>query len=241
MALFAQRFQHLWKRAPFSSGLGAGKLAVPVTGKPTTAGGSRQGARGGSAAPDLTGTRRCSYTRFFVNGRHARAPPGACRRSAREASQHEADVSAEQSQAQEDPRLSGSDAHQGRPSRPQAAPTEGSQARRHEVGRFGGPDRGQPAAVRAPASPLRVPTSLPARLPARRPAVPARGAPERPRVEPTRPHRRPQGRGRERAQSCQTPASRSVSAQQAPLRPSPRPGDRRARRDEGQELRRGRA
>src|SRR5262249_28458049 len=48
---------------------------------------------------------------------------------------HEADVPAEQSQAQADPRLPGSDAHQGRAAGPQAATPEGAAADR---GRSGG-------------------------------------------------------------------------------------------------------
>ena len=76
-----------------------------------------------------------------------------------ETTSHEADLPAEQPQAEEDARLPGADAHQGRPARPEAAAPEGAQAARG-LSPGGGAARRAAAPRRADGPGVRVPEGL---------------------------------------------------------------------------------
>lgn len=132
----------------------------------------------------------------------------------------EEDVPAEQSEAQEDSRFSGTYAEQGRSSRPQAASAARAQAHRGlraselAVSPAGWP-RGLDglSAARAAAERLRVQACLRARYPPRRSALPDGGGRERAGLQPARPRGESAGRRGGDPQPGAPPPSRGLSTQ----------------------------
>jgi len=105
---------------------------------------------------------------------------------------HEEDVPAQQSAAEEDPRLPGAHAHQGRPARAEAAPAEGPEAHR---GLTLGAPRGGVSPVDAAQNRRRVSPGLRKGSAAFGAALRPRRDREQPGVRPARAYRESTGRG----------------------------------------------
>ena len=124
---FAQRFQHLWKSGPFRArGRPAGSVAGTGLKLSHARAAETRFKTASAQAPGFDSRRTPSVDSRFCPVEAARRgrsrPPGG--------RQHEADLPAEQPQAEEDPRLPGPHADQGRPPGAEAAPAEGPQADR---------------------------------------------------------------------------------------------------------------
>ena len=151
---------------------------------------------------------------------------------------HETDLPAEQPQAEEDPRLPGADAHQGRPPRLEETASEGAEADRGLTA-SGGSARRAAAPRRADGPGVGVPEGVSAGSSPRRAPFPDGGGGERTHVQPAGPGGVAQGRRRGGPESGQARSARELPPAQDAARF--RPGPDSQARDSGVHATRGRA